>query len=360
MLWLVGAHPAWRARRALMGAYFLGLLALLAALILHSPWYGFFAFAGYLHAFQLLRGRWRVAGIAATAGLIALAQLGGRLPEASLAGVGGLLVLTLVNLAVAGISWAAYAQTELRKHTIDELAEANRRLVATMAENDRLQAELVASARQAGAMDERQRLAREIHDTIAQGLIGIVTQLQAAEQTAGRPDEAHRHLDAAARLARESLAEARRSVMALSPAPLERARLPEALAEVSRRWSGDSGVPVELVTTGTARPVHPDVEAALLRAAQEALANVARHAAASRVGLTLSYMEDVVTLDVRDDGVGFDPGQGPDGDGPGGFGLRAMRERLRLLAGTLEVESEPGTGTAISATVPALATEPAP
>jgi signal transduction histidine kinase len=94
--------------------------------------------------------------------------------------------------------------------------------------------------------------------------------------------------------------------------------------------------------------MHPEVEVALLRLAQEALANVAKHAAASRVGLTLSYMEDVVTLDVRDDGVGFDlttPSQG--------YGLSAMRHRVHRLSGALFVESEPGAGTAISARVPA-------
>jgi len=94
--------------------------------------------------------------------------------------------------------------------------------------------------------------------------------------------------------------------------------------------------------------MHPEVEVALLRMAQEALANVAKHASASRVGLTLSYMEDVVTLDVRDDGVGFDLKRPSSG-----FGLSAMRHRVHRLSGALFVESEPGGGTAISARVPA-------
>jgi signal transduction histidine kinase len=102
----------------------------------------------------------------------------------------------------------------------------------------------------------------------------------------------------------------------------------------------------------------PEVEVTLLRTGQEALANVAKHANATRVGLTLSYMEDEVALDVRDDGVGFDPTSlTPSGDG--GFGLTAMRERVERLAGTLEIESERGTGTAISACVPALSVEQA-
>ena len=104
-------------------------------------------------------------------------------------------------------------------------------------------------------------------------------------------------------------------------------------------------MPAAFTTTGTPRTVHPEVEVTLLRAAQEALANVARHAGATRVGLTLSYMEDLVTLDVRDDGVGFEPTRA-------GFGLTGMRQRVHGVGGRLAVESAPGEGTAISASVP--------
>jgi signal transduction histidine kinase len=194
-------------------------------------------------------------------------------------------------------------------------------------------------------------MAREIHDTLAQGLAGIITQLQAAEQVA----DPRRHLDNATALARDSLAEARRTVHALEPVALEQARLPEALGEVARQWTTVNEVPAVLTTTGDARPMHPDVEVTLLRTAQEALANVAKHARASRVGLTLSYMEDLVTLDVRDDGVGFEPNvKRANGSTNGGFGLTGMRQRVQRLAGRLEIESEPGAGTAVSATVPAI------
>jgi signal transduction histidine kinase len=204
---------------------------------------------------------------------------------------------------------------------------------------------LFARSAEIGALEERNRLAREIHDTLAQGLTGIVTQLEAARS--GR--DATRRIEAAIALARQSLSEARRSVHALRPEPLVGARLPDAVAQVARDWSELHGVPAQVTTTGDAQPMHPDVEVVLLRAAQEALANVGRHAGASRVGLTLSYMGDVVTLDVRDDGVGFTP-NGVNG----GYGLAAMRERLAGLSGTLAIESEPSGGTAISATVPAL------
>ena len=141
---------------------------------------------------------------------------------------------------------------------------------------------------------------------------------------------------------------------AVGPEPLEGAGLPEALADVVERWSGRHGVRAELHTTGSVRPLHPEVEVALLRTAQEALANVAKHAGASRVGLTLSYLADLVTLDVRDDGAGFDPG-GVRGDG--GFGIMVMRQRVGRLAGTLEIESEPGAGTALFAGVPTIPRE---
>ncbi len=135
---------------------------------------------------------------------------------------------------------------------------------------------------------------------------------------------------------------------------------------MAHRWAERSGVPVQVTITGTVCPMSPEAEAALLRTAQEALANIARHAAATRAGLTLSYMDDEVVLDVRDDGRGFDPARAPGtpaagrtGDPAmparaGGFGLVAMRQRIEGLSGTLHVESEPGLGTAISARVPAV------
>jgi signal transduction histidine kinase len=134
---------------------------------------------------------------------------------------------------------------------------------------------------------------------------------------------------------------------------LENATLPEALADIAKEWSAMTEIPVEVTTSGDPLPLHAEVEVALLRTAQEALANVARHANASRTGLTLSYMGDVVTLDIRDDGVGFEATNGGEGRGPG-FGLTAMRQRVARVAGTLAIESEPGSGTAISARVPAL------
>ena len=225
-------------------------------------------------------------------------------------------------------------------------------------------AQLLTQAREAGAGDERQRMAREIHDTLAQGLTGIITQLEAAQQTT-QDAERERRIDNSKRLARDSLAEARRSVQALRPQALEDSRLPDALAEEVARWTATSGVSAGVAATGDPRALHPEVEVTLLRVAQEALANVAKHAAAAHAWVTLSYMEDVVTLDVRDDGSGFaQPGAGNEqssagGGGTGasaggGFGLIAMRQGVNRLAGQLEIESEPGAGTAVSASLPAI------
>ena len=231
-----------------------------------------------------------------------------------------------------------------------------------MEENAGLHAQLLTQAREAGVLDERQRMAREIHDTLAQGLTGIVTQLEATERAGHRPEQWRRHLDQARALARDSLSEARRSVQALRPEPLEDARLPDAIAHMAERWSRASGVVASVETTGEPRPLLAELEMTLFRVAQEALANVAKHAGASKVGLTLSYMDDTVLLDVRDDGAGFAaaPGaaDGRRGQSQGqGFGLAAMRQRLQRVAGSLEIESAPGEGTAVNARVPAISAE---
>jgi len=227
-----------------------------------------------------------------------------------------------------------------------------RRLEAALAENAELQARLVEQAREAGVRDERERLALEIHDTIAQSLIGVVTQLQAAAEAVDR-DDARAHHHRAAELAREALGEARRSVNGLMPRRLHEADLESALAALVDDWSGETGIPTDVVVTGCTEELHRDIDATVLRVAQESLANVGKHARASRVGVTLSYMGSELTLDVRDDGVGFDPAAVVPG-ADSGVGLLGMRRRAARLAGDLVVESEPGEGTAVSLRVPAV------
>ncbi|TDB99596.1 sensor histidine kinase [Micromonospora fluostatini] len=354
--WFITLHPDWLPRRRLMAVYFLGLTVFCAVLVSASPWYGFVAWVGLLHSYLVLHGRWRLVGVGVTAMLVATAQSVG--PPTSPGHLVLWSVLALFNVGMAvGITRIDAANTrqhQQRKQLVEELAETNRRLAETMRENEGLHAQLLTQAREAGVLDERQRMAREIHDTLAQGLAGIITQLEAAGQARERRADWQRHVDNAETLARESLTEARRSVRAVRPEPLERARLPEVLADLVDRWSTINQVRGDVHVTGTPSPLHPEVEVTLLRTAQEALANVARHAGANRVGLTLSYMKDLVTLDVRDDGAGFDGSRPGPARPDGGFGLAAMRQRVTGVGGRLEIESEPGNGTAVSASVPAL------
>ena len=370
--WMVVLHPG-PPRRPWQGyVYFAGLLVFIAVLTFRSPWFAFFTWIGFLHAGQYLTGAWRWVGCAVVAVFIAMAQAGGfHRPTVSLvviwvllAGVDVVLigVFTMLGVKVG-------EQNEARKHMIAELAEANHRLEEMIAENTGLQAQLLTQAREAGAGDERQRMAREIHDTIAQGLTGIVTQLEAAQQTSNDA-ERERRIDNAKRLARDSLAEARRSVQALRPQALENSRLPEALADEVARWSATSGVAGEVETTGEARALHPEVEVTLLRVAQEALANVAKHAERlSRRGHAVLHGgrgEPGRARRRRRVHRGPEPRQaGPTGtsqENPaaGGFGLIAMRQRVGRLAGQLEIESEPGAGTAVSASLPAIPLGPSP
>jgi signal transduction histidine kinase len=360
-LWLLyfhTRHPEWHHNGPLMGLYYGVLMLLTAGLVAIAPFYGFFAFVGYPQAFLYLRGRGRYAGVAVTATVSAVAYLGGAVGVTTGAWW-ELLVVSVVSTVLAGAFFyfaeLTYERSRRQRQALVELHEANRKLEGALAENAGLQAQLLVQAREAGVLDERQRMAREIHDTLAQGLAGILTQLQAAEQTLDAPSVSRRHVTNAINLARESLTEARRTVHAVEPSMLAQARLPDAISDLARRWAEANHVDTRLTTTGDARPMHPDIEVALLRTAQEALTNVAKHARASRVGLTLSYMEDLVTLDVRDDGVGFEPtARRANGSTNGGFGLAGMRQRVQRLAGRLDIESEVGAGTAVSATVPAI------
>ncbi|MGY0231575.1 sensor histidine kinase [Longispora urticae] len=340
--------PAWTV------ANYAALMVVTGLLLTRYPWFGLFTYAGYFLALTLPR-RLTLLGVAITATYGALSWRGGiplGFPTSAPEDLLSFFVSVVFNIGAGAILTlnARYTdeQHETRRRNLDALAEANRQLEDALAENAGLHAQLLTQAREAGVLDERQRMARELHDTLAQGLTGIITQLEAAEQT-GAP----RHLHTAAQLARDSLAETRRSMHALRPSALDNTALPDALAVLAGEWSAAHGTPATFTATGAARPLHPELEATLLRTAQEALSNAARHARASRIGLTLSYMEDVVTLDVRDDGRGFEPSA----TRADAFGLVAMRQRVSRVGGTCEIETEVGGGTAISACVPAVPAE---
>ena len=330
-----------------MIVYFIGLLVIASVLATREYLFFIFLITGFFHATVLRPWPLVIVGVFATSVLVNTV-IGG-LPTTTEWWSIWVAIIVIQTLAIGGGAMLGERMAEQSEQR--RLAVA--RLEAALEENAGLHAQLLTLAREAGVLDERQRMAAEIHDTIAQGLTGVVTQLEAAEQARERPDDWQRHVRNAIGLARDSLAEARRSVEGSRPERLETARLPEALADVAREWSELNGIPVEVTTTGDVQPLHPEVEVTLLRTAQEALANVAKHASASHAWLTLSFMGDVVTLDVRDDGVGFEVPTKTDERGSG-FGLSAMRQRVNRVAGTLAIESEPGGGTAVSARVPAI------
>ncbi|WFE26640.1 sensor histidine kinase [Solwaraspora sp. WMMD791] len=366
---LVGATAGWvylghtrvppdRRRRTLpMLIYFAGLLTLSVALMARDVIFLLFAITGFFHAYQLRP--WPLGAVGVLGTSIAINTMATAAPAATVQSLGtylGVIVIQTVAIS-AGI---VLAERSTRQH--ERRQQLVTRLEAALEENAGLHAQLLAQAREAGVRDERQRMAGEIHDSLAQGLTGIITQVQAAQRVWHSPtparedvdraredvDRAREHVDRALDLARESLDEARRSVQALQPRQLEAAHLPAALSELAQRWADDTGIAVRFDVTGEQVTLSPAIDVTLLRVAQEALHNVARHADASRVGLTLSYLTDVVLLDVRDDGRGMNGGSDQ------GFGLRSMGQRVRSVGGAMEIESGPAEGTAISVRVPAI------
>ncbi|MFD7032287.1 sensor histidine kinase [Streptomyces sp. NPDC059917] len=342
-LWLAGLGAAW------------------AGLLVVSPDGLWIAFPLYFLELHLLRLRWGVAAVALTA----CAAIAGFLGHSSTVTPGaflGPLIGGAVAVATVLGYQALYRESERRRELIEELITTR--------------AELAAAERGAGILAERERLAREIHDTLAQGLSSIQLLLRAAERSLGEaPPQAGRdadevrdagggrdaggddegraaalgHIARAREAAQDNLAEARRFVRALSPPDLEHGSLAAAL---ERLCVGAPGVRARFSPSGSPTELPTPYEVALLRIAQSALANVVRHAGAGRAEITLTFMDASVTLDIVDDGRGFDPAAtGGGGDG-GGFGLPAMRSRAETLGGTFTVESAPGQGTAVAVTLP--------
>ena len=239
-------------------------------------------------------------------------------------------------------------------HEDAELLELFAKHAAIAITNARLHEAAESNARAEAAAAERNRMAREVHDAFAQGLVSVLWQLRAAQEAiaGGRPGEATGALAEARTAAEAVFEETRRSVLGLAPSPLEGRSLEEAL-ELELAWANRTGViDARLVTAGV--PVVPssDVAHTLFRIAQEALTNAIRHAQASSVRVGLVYSPTGVTLLVQDDGAGFDRSQiERDGEGHG-FGLGGMAERARLLGGTLDLDSTPGWGTRVRAWIP--------
>ncbi len=202
-------------------------------------------------------------------------------------------------------------------------------------------------------LEERNRMAREIHDTLAQGFTGIVLQLEAAEQGMEEsPDEVPYHLRLAKSLARESLQEARRSVWNLLPHALEDRSLNVALREEVHRFGAEGHEKASWSLSGDIRQLPSDVQATLLRICQESLTNVRRHARATEVSVDLTFLPDAVCLAIQDNGAGFDPQRAGDISQQGGVGLTSMEQRARLVEGNFAIKSQKGKGTLIEVTIP--------
>ncbi len=312
-------RPLRSERPAVVATFLAGVILLNLVLVLRAGWFGFLAIATFSFAYSLAAWPWELLAVGATAVVAGIAQSSSFSRDDAVGALAAVGVILLNVTVMCGMSWGLELARRFTKQT--------------------------------GVEAERTRLAREIHDTLAQGFAGIVTQLQAAEEAVDE-EAAQRHRHAALALARDGLADARRSVRALRPNELDAVRLPDAIASVARRWSDRTGVPVDLHVDGAAVALPTSTEVALLRTVQEALANVERHAGAARVSLTLQCDGRGARLEVKDDGRGFAPGGDAPAGGEGGFGLVGMRERIEALAGRLAVESRPGVGTAVRAEVP--------
>ncbi len=332
-------QPGW-----VRAAYVVGLLAAFAVLLRLAPGFAFLQFALYAQVFFCLPPRWAIAGGLTIGVIMAVDTWLDR---------GGDLEAALPEMVLELASAAAFTMVSAWIGAIIEQSAERQVLLGQLAAT---RAELAAAERQAGTLEERARLSREIHDTLAQGFASVVTHLEAADAVLDADGERARdHLRAAELVARDSLDEARGLVWALRPPTLVDGGLPAAVERAASAVTATDGPAVDVTISGQARPLHPDVEVSVLRAAQEGLANARRHAGSARISLTLTYFDDEVALDIVDDGCGFDPAALGAPGITGGHGLAGMRERAERLGGRLDIESVPGEGTSLALALPALA-----
>ena len=318
--------------------YLVGAAALLNAVYWETLAGAFMLFAVSGHIFQLLhRRRHRVIVVmlfyGQAAGWTFYREGSGR--HAVVDVVATILVPMVFAILIGAYIGAIIAQSRRRAGLIEELT--------------RTRAELAAERHQAGVRDERVRLSAEIHDTLAQGFTSILMLAQAARVGLGRDRAAtERQLDLLERTARDNLAEARALVAATSPPDLADRSLAEALVRIAERHTHDTGVTVNVEVDGEPAGEAADVDVVLLRAAQEALSNVRRHADASAVRIVLSRRDGCAALAITDDGRGF----APETTGIG-FGLPGLRSRALAFGGVCIVESAPGAGTTVRVELPA-------
>lgn len=248
-------------------------------------------------------------------------------------------------LNVASSDWRELAPDDLRLlHTIGDLLS-----IAVE------RARLFARSTQMGAVEERNRLAREIHDTLAQGIAGIALRLESADALAeanADPEQVRQSIQSALKQARQTLEEARRSVLDLRAAPLEGRTLAQAVAALAAA-TGQDDPQITTEITGAAQPLPVRIEVGIYRIIQEALANIRRHAHARNATIRLEITPDALTAMVSDDGRGFNPERGLHGH----YGLLGIRERARLLGGEAQVRSARGCGARIEVRIPLVPLE---
>lgn len=238
--------------------------------------------------------------------------------------------------------------TQERERLVNSLTSAQ----ATMAE---LQSELAAAQRESGARAERTRISRDIHDTIAQSLSSIKLLAHAGASRSDDPTAA-RTLEQISTIASESLVDVRRIVAALSPIELENNALASALSRLVQKTEDEAKINCELLISDSIKPLPTEAEVALLRIAQSGLSNIRIHAAATEISVSLTDTSQAVILEIRDNGVGFDTALWSDRAvapaSPSGFGLSFMRARMQELGGDMNVQSSPGAGTTVTASLP--------
>jgi NarL family two-component system sensor histidine kinase YdfH len=249
------------------------------------------------------------------------------------------LVLTLLLAFVLVYVISYIRQVQAREDAqvlLQELEEAHRQLKEYAAQVEALT-----------ISQERQRMARELHDTLAQGLAGLILQLEAADShlEVGNQARAQAVVQQAMQRARTTLREARRAIQALRPAALEQGNLVEALGQEVEQFSATAGIKATFEVSGAPPGVAPETALDILRIVQEALSNTARHAQASHVLVRLATDGEGLQVAIKDDGLGFDPSKGL--DRPGCFGLAGMRERAERIGGTLQVDSQEDRGTSV-------------
>jgi signal transduction histidine kinase len=332
---LAGRRAMYDDRQRRGTIYLAGILPLLAVAEFANGSETFILLALCPQAFMTVSYRRAIVAVVALnsmAVLVALARSAGAEELAITAGISAL-----------GIAFSVAFGTWVTKIISQSVERAE--LIAQL---EQTRAELAEVSREAGGLAERNRLASEIHDTIAQGFTSIVMLVQAADALLeSDPAQARRQLDLIGRTARENLAETRALVAGLAPAALDSATLPDALARLTDRIGQELGIEASFDVAGEPRILGTATEVVLLRICQEALSNVRKHAKASFVRVGLRFAADTASLEVSDDGVGFDAALACDG-----FGLRGMRTRIAEVGGRLQVRTGVGAGTTVSAEVP--------